>query len=157
MNGAVMSAARGTGFECSPRCFARLALVPLMRLSKVSQPASTIPISVPPVCVRNVDVVCTLCQVEFGLETLCPSCVAAGSGRARAANLITGRKLYDSMALLLSLVPLVLWPFTAVTAPATLFLSASRWREPLSLVRRNRWRFVAAILISLLQIAGGFP
>jgi hypothetical protein len=98
--------------------------------------------------------VCTLCQVEFGAETLCPSCVAAGSGRARAANLEPTRNLWDSMALWLAVLPLTMWPFTFVTAPAALFLSIFRWKAPLSLVRRSRWRFAAAIVISLLQIGG---
>jgi len=106
------------------------------------------------VCAQCGRYVCTLCQVEFGTETLCPSCVSLRRGRAGAANLETGRRLYDSMALSLSLAPLLMWPVTIVTAPAALFLSLLRWKAPLSPVRRNRWRFAAAILISLAEIGG---
>jgi hypothetical protein len=98
--------------------------------------------------------VCQLCEVKFGAEVWCPSCVAAGAGKARVANEATGRSLYDSTALILPLASLALWPFTIVTAPVALVLSILRWRQPLSLVRRNRWRFVAAMLISGVEIAG---
>jgi len=96
--------------------------------------------------------VCQLCSVESGSAIWCPSCVAAGAGKAKSANLDTGRTLYDSTALILPLISLVLYPFTIVAAPASLVLSAMTWSRPISLVRRNRWRFVAAILISLVEI-----
>jgi|HubBroStandDraft_4_1064222.scaffolds.fasta_scaffold133444_2 hypothetical protein len=98
--------------------------------------------------------VCQLCSVEFGGPTWCPSCVAAGAGQARSANPETSRNLFDSTALILPLASLLLYPMTIVAAPASLVLSVMKWSQPLSLVRRNRWRFVAAILISLAEIAG---
>jgi len=98
--------------------------------------------------------VCALCSVEFGEELWCPSCVAAGAGSARNANPDTGRPLYDSMALIAPLLSLWFWPMTAITGPGAVVLSVLKWREPLSLVRRNRWRFVAAIVIGLSETAG---
>jgi len=95
--------------------------------------------------------VCRLCAVEFGAATLCPSCVAAGSGQAKAANLETSRVLYDSIALMLPLVSLVLWPFTLITAPGAVVFTLMKWRQPISLVRRNRWRFVMALLVGLVE------
>jgi hypothetical protein len=92
---------------------------------------------------------CRLCAVSFGDQTWCPGCVAAGAGRANTARLDTSRNLYDSIAFILPLASLILWPFTIVAAPASLVLALMKWREPLSLVRRNRWRMVAAIVISL--------
>src|SRR5579862_8377822 len=77
--------------------------------------------------------VCALCSVESAGEIWCPSCVAAGAGRAKAANLDTSRTLYDSTALILPLLSLVLYPFTLVAAPASLVLSLTRWNRPLSL------------------------
>jgi len=96
--------------------------------------------------------VCRLCSIDSGIETWCPSCVAAGAGRAQSANLETSRMLYDSMALILPLVSLLVYPLTLIAAPASLVLSTVAWSRPLSLVRPNRWRFVAAILISLTEI-----
>ena len=98
--------------------------------------------------------VCNLCSVEFGKEIWCPSCVTAGAGRARSANRETARTLYDSIAFTMPLVSLILYPFTIVAAPASVILSIAKWRAPISLVRRSRWRFVAAILIGLSEIVG---
>lgn len=95
--------------------------------------------------------VCQLCAVEFGAATLCPSCVAAGSGKAKAANLETSCVLYDSIALMLPLVSLLLWPFTLITAPGAVVFTLMKWRQPISLVRRNRWRFVMALLVGLVE------
>lgn len=98
--------------------------------------------------------VCQLCSVELGGVIWCPSCVAAGAGQARAANADAQRTLYDSIALTLPLISLLMWPLTIATAPAAIVISISKWRQPLSLVRRSRWRFVAAIVISLAMLAG---
>jgi hypothetical protein len=98
--------------------------------------------------------VCPLCAIQFGAETWCPSCVAAGSGPAKAANTDTSRTLYDSVALILPLASFGFWPITLLTGPATVVLAIMKWRQPLSLVRRFRWRFVAAILIGLAELGG---
>ena len=95
--------------------------------------------------------VCQLCSVEYGDGTWCPSCVAAGAGRAQSANTETSRTLYDSMALTLPLASLILWPLTIVAAPAALALTAMKWSQPLSLVRRFRWRFVAGGMVALVE------
>jgi len=96
--------------------------------------------------------VCRLCAVEFGAEIWCPSCVAAGSGPA-AANPETSRILYDSVALLAPFAALIVWPLTAIAAPGTVVFALARWSRPLSLVRRSRWRFLAAILVALAECA----
>jgi hypothetical protein len=98
--------------------------------------------------------VCQLCSVELGGVICCPSCVAAGAGQAQAAKAEGHRTLYDSIALTLPLISLLMWPLTIATAPAAIVISISKWNQPLSLVRRNRWRFVAAIITSLLMLAG---
>jgi hypothetical protein len=93
--------------------------------------------------------VCQLCSVEFGGEVWCPSCVAAGAGKAKPAKAETYRTLYDSIALLIPLAAVVMYPFMILAAPASLVLTVLKWKQPLSLVRRNRWRFIVAILASL--------
>ena len=98
--------------------------------------------------------VCPLCLVQLGEAIWCPACVAAGAGQAKAAKLENSRTLYDSMALSIPLVSLLLWPLTAIAAPAAIVLAIAKWRAPLSLVRRSRWRFAAAILVGLMQLAG---
>jgi hypothetical protein len=102
-------------------------------------------------CLQCGRFVCQLCAIHSGTETWCPSCVAARSGLAKAAHTDTTRTLYDSIALILPLASLVFWPMTILTGPATVVLSLIKWRQPLSLVRRFRWRFVVAILIGLAE------
>jgi hypothetical protein len=97
--------------------------------------------------------VCQLCAVQFGDETWCPSCVAAGAGKPAVLR-DRARTLYDSIAFLAPTVSLLLWPFTMVAAPVSLVLSILKWNQPLSLVRRSRWRFVAAVAVSLVEIGG---
>ena len=98
--------------------------------------------------------VCQLCSVEFGGEVWCPACVAAGKGRSKAVYLEPSRTLYDSIALAVPLASLIFWPLTIVTGPGAVVFSAMTWRRPLSLVRKLRWRFVAAILIGLAETVG---
>lgn len=99
--------------------------------------------------------VCDLCQVEFGGQVWCPSCVATGSGAARGANPDSSRVLYDSIALAVPTFSLIaFWPITTLTAPGTLVFTLVKWKKPLSLVRRSRWRFVVAVVISLVECAG---
>jgi hypothetical protein len=98
--------------------------------------------------------VCQLCSVEMGGVICCPSCVAAGAGQAQAANADSQRTLYDSIALTMPLISFLFWPLTVATALAAIVISISKWKQPLSLVRRSRWRFVGAIVVSLTMLAG---
>ena len=98
--------------------------------------------------------VCQLCAVDFKGGVWCPSCFAAGDYKAPTAELDNSRTLYDSIALTVAVAPLVLWPFTAISAPIALYLALRYWNRPLSLVRRMRWRSVLGILIALGEIAG---
>lgn len=96
--------------------------------------------------------VCGVCSVEFAGEVWCPSCVAAGAGQAREAKLEPWRTLYDSIVLTLPLASLLLWPFTFAAAPAALVMGVAKWKQPLSLVRRSRWRIVVGMAIAGLEI-----
>jgi hypothetical protein len=62
--------------------------------------------------------------------------------------------LYDSIALTVAAAPLLVWPFTAISAPVALYLAIRYWNRPLSLVRHVRWRSVLAVLIALAEITG---
>ena len=94
---------------------------------------------------------CRLCSVEFGSEIWCPSCVAGRSGAAKAAHPETSRTLYDSIVLTLPLASLLVWPFTAIAAPAALVIGAARWKRPTSLVRRLRWRMPVGMALALVE------
>ena len=95
--------------------------------------------------------VCQLCSVEFGDGVWCPSCVANSSGKAKRANSDTARMLYDTWALVIPFALLVIWPLTILSAPAVAALAITKWREPISLVRRNRWRFALGLAVAVAQ------
>ncbi len=95
--------------------------------------------------------VCQLCAVEFSGVVWCPSCVAASSGKAKPANSGTSCTLYDTWALATPFALLMIWPFTILSAPAVVGLAIMKWKAPISLVRRNRWRFGAGLAVALLQ------
>ena len=97
---------------------------------------------------------CQLCSVDFRGSTWCPSCITAGFAKKSTAEMEQSRTLYDSFALVLALGPLLFWPATVFTAPATIFVSVRYWKEPLSIVRRTRWRFVAASLVAAAELGG---
>jgi hypothetical protein len=101
-------------------------------------------------CQRCGRFVCQFCSVEFGTEVLCPTCVMGGS--VASARLNPSLPMFDSVALILPLAALIIYPFTIVAAPASLVLSLLKWKQPISPVRPNRWRFVLAIIISLIMI-----
>jgi hypothetical protein len=69
-------------------------------------------------------------------------------------TLVTYRPLYDSMALSLSVLPMLIFPFTIITAPIAIYIAIRYWKRPGSILPRTRFRFVLAILIALAQIVG---
>jgi hypothetical protein len=98
---------------------------------------------------------CALCQVELSGQNWCPSCIELHRRQGTLATLDHRRTLYDNMALLLALGPIIsvfLWFMTPFTAPATLFVVFRRWRSPSSLVPRTKVRFVIAGVAALLEI-----
>jgi hypothetical protein len=97
---------------------------------------------------------CALCDCELNGRHFCPACLETGKTKGKIKSLDQGRTLYDSLALSLAIYPMLIFYFTLLTAPMALFTAIRYWRAPRSLVRRTKIRFVAAIIISLLQIAG---
>lgn len=96
---------------------------------------------------------CGLCEVEVDGNVWCPECLTAGGSRPKLTALETSRTLYDSIALCLATWPLLIFFYSIVfTAPATLYVAIRYWNTPSSLVPRNKWRFVLAILIALAEI-----
>jgi hypothetical protein len=97
---------------------------------------------------------CSLCSIDLGGQNLCTACIQAGKRKGALDNLTRHRLLYDEVALALSLLPLLLWPITVLTAPATFVVIARHWNGPASLVPRSRVRFILAGFFAALQITG---
>ena len=95
---------------------------------------------------------CALCDLELDNRHLCPTCLETGKKKGKIAKLQRERVLYDRMALMLAGLPLLMWPFTFVTAPAALFLVCRYWNAPLSITSASRARFVVAGLLAVVQV-----
>jgi|YelNatPaOPRAMG01_1025707.scaffolds.fasta_scaffold08692_4 hypothetical protein len=96
---------------------------------------------------------CALCDVELQGRHLCPSCLEAGQRKGAFTALETRRTLWDSAALLVAILPLVLcWPTTVLTAPGAIVLGIVSFYRPGSLVRRSRLRAWMAIGLGVVQI-----
>lgn len=97
--------------------------------------------------------VCAVCRVPLSGQHFCPSCLEARTDRRKLPE--NHRVLYEHIALLLAFLPLLLWPFTLITAPAALGVCFWGWNKPGSIVsKRRRWRFLLAGLLATAQIVG---
>jgi hypothetical protein len=97
---------------------------------------------------------CALCDCEFTGEHYCPACLETGKSKGKIKALDNSRTRYDSIALTLALLPVLIFYFTLITAPMTLFVTIRYWKAPRSLVRRTGVRFTIAVLLALVQIVG---
>lgn len=96
---------------------------------------------------------CALCEVEIQGKVWCPGCLPIGQAQAKGHPLETQRTLYDSMALALATWPMLLFLYPSMlTSPVVLYLVIRHWKSPSSLIPRNRWRFVLALMIALCEL-----
>ena len=96
---------------------------------------------------------CALCDVDFSGEHLCFTCLESGKKKKKRVDLENHRTLYDGIALRLALVPMVIFWFTALTAPAALYIAVRHFNTPTSIIPRTRIRYIIAGVVSILQIA----
>jgi hypothetical protein len=97
---------------------------------------------------------CALCDCVIEGRHFCPVCLETGKTKGKIKSLDNARTLYDNIALSLAIYPLIIFYFTIITAPMTLFVAIRYWKAPQSILHRTKMRFIAAIIISVLQIAG---
>ena len=97
---------------------------------------------------------CALCDCELHGKHFCPGCLETGRKKGKIKSLENARTLYDSVALSLSLLPLLIFYLTLFTAPAALYVAIRYWNAPRSIVHRTRIRYIFAIILALLQIGG---
>jgi hypothetical protein len=98
---------------------------------------------------------CALCDCELNGTHFCPACLETGKTKGKIKNLQNERPLYDTIALMFAVLPLVtlvFWIFTLFTAPIALVIAIVNWNAPRSIVHRTKIRFVLAIIFATLQI-----
>jgi len=98
--------------------------------------------------------VCALCDCELHGQHYCPACLEVGRKKGKIKSLENQRTLYDSIALSLTIFPLLIFYFTIITAPMALYISIRYWNAPRSIIHRTKIRYVIAIVLAALQIIG---
>ena len=98
--------------------------------------------------------VCQLCVIELIGKKYCPTCMSQGFSKLTGREVPASRVAYDSIALSTAVFPLLFFPITIFTAPVAIFLALRYWRRPLALTHRNRWRFVVAIIVGVMEFGG---
>jgi hypothetical protein len=99
---------------------------------------------------------CALCDCELDDRHLCPACLETGKKKGKIKSLENHRTLYDGMALALAVaafIPPFIY-FSFMTAPLAIFIAFRHWNTPTSIIHRTKIRFVIAVVIASLQIAG---
>jgi len=97
---------------------------------------------------------CALCSIALDGQHLCPQCLEIGKTKRKIENLENRRTCYDTIALLLATVPILIYWVTIVTAPVTIYLTLRYWKFPSSIIPRTKVRFVFAFIIAGLQTVG---
>lgn len=95
---------------------------------------------------------CALCDCVMDGRHYCPSCLESGRTKGKIKNLQNTRTLYDSIALALTIIPILFFYLTFITAPLALFIAIRHWNTPTSLVRNNKAGYIVAIVFASLQI-----
>lgn len=96
---------------------------------------------------------CDVCTVPIAGQKLCPTCIAKTKS-TDLPTVVRERVLYDHIALVLAVFPILLGIFTLITAPAALGIVIYGWRKPGSLVARGtRIRLAVAGVVTILEIA----
>ncbi|MBN2419756.1 MAG: hypothetical protein JXL81_10255 [Deltaproteobacteria bacterium] len=109
---------------------------------------------------------CSLCDIDFDDQHLCPACLDSGKKKGVINKLENRRILYDNIALGLAVFPIlvlltvIFWvfaiPIALITAPAAIIVAIRYWNRPSSIIKRGRLRMILALPIAFLQIAGLF-
>ena len=97
---------------------------------------------------------CALCDVSLNGQHLCPACLEKGKTHRKIKNLENHRTCYDTVALLVATVSILIYWITIFTAPIVIYLTVRHWKSPSSIIPRTRIRFILAFLIAGVQIAG---
>lgn len=102
-------------------------------------------------CTQCGKFVCALCAAQIGDQTLCPSCLVSGEKKAEG-RLERERTLFDSLALMVAVLPIFTIWFTFIGGPTAVYLAIRYWRRPTSIVRRYQWRKWLALGLGLAQV-----
>ncbi len=96
---------------------------------------------------------CSLCLIENESEKICLNCFGRKTETGNSLNNYSQRVLYDTIALALAILPVLLIYATLITAPIVIFMVIYYWKKhPCSLIPRTRIRFILAFILASAQI-----
>lgn len=100
-------------------------------------------------CQRCGRFLCALCDLQLGTEHVCPTCFERGrAGTGTNPGKAEWRHrdvLYDSIALSLGWLWILIWPLAIAAVPAAIYLHVKYRKAPsLYLIPRSGWRFWVA-------------
>lgn len=90
---------------------------------------------------------CALCDIDTARGHICPACFERQETPA-----LHERVNYDSVALALVTLPMLLCWLPVITTPAALFFALKFWNAPSPVFPRSRWRLWVTVLIAILQV-----
>lgn len=97
---------------------------------------------------------CALCELPLDGETLCASCLELRRKQPGRHVLKPRQMRYDKLAISLAILPLLYFPLTFLTAPATLFVVLRYWKKDLEFSPGRKARMVLAFIIGLCELIG---
>ena len=97
---------------------------------------------------------CSLCDIEFDQEHLCPACLQSGTRKKKIRNIDSEEICYDKIAFAVAVYPIITFVFTLITAPIAVYLSIRYWNT--RSLSGSKFRFVFAFLIGSAQIIGWY-
>jgi hypothetical protein len=94
---------------------------------------------------------CALCDVDWGGEHLCTACIQHRKHSNHEGAYRSVYIHYDSVALGIVLLSLVLMPFGGLgglIAPAAIYVAWRHWRAPLRPAPHGKWTMMVAVLLA---------
>jgi len=95
---------------------------------------------------------CAVCDIHLDRH-LCPGCFEMTNKKGQLPQVRKTHVRQDEVALALAVIPLLMAPITAVTAPLTIAHVIRHWKAPGGIVPRTKIRFVVAMILALTEIA----
>ncbi|HBC86137.1 MAG TPA: hypothetical protein DCZ94_04195 [Lentisphaeria bacterium] len=93
---------------------------------------------------------CSLCNIEIEDKHYCPKCFKTSKDNIGTLNSRT--VLYDEILLSLSVLSFLICYLGLALSPIVIIAAFFLWKKMKTPYPRNRWRFVVAVILSVLQL-----
>ncbi len=104
-------------------------------------------------CDRCGRYLCTLCAITSGSDTVCAECLAEVLADENIPAPTREYFRYDQLAVGIAVLSSLFWLIAPLTVWVVLYLVIRHWNTRMSALPINRWRFVVAGLLAVLQLS----